>query len=350
MLWGPVARTSVGREHTRAPALSARVVAGPWSTISAQNSWPMTTSRLRSITRGLPERFEFSTKRSACLRACRSEPQIPQARVRTSTSPWPGSGVGTSATTRARLRMTAARMASASARELEGLDVDSRRARCVPHVLAHAHGSGHGITLGVPLRRLRYLRMLELVEGEIDRRARGRAVAPAADDSRDLLVVGNVDRVVPLVPLGIDVARHVHAAELEGGGEVTRRRSRAQGAWMDHAVHVADEGGADDLWRAALGPWRGIGLDLLVARALQHRGALQLVHREVLGPTLHRLVARGVQEAGHRHPLGKVLLVVPAVEVGFLVGGNVRPHHQESGALFRSGHGEPTGFPCGRTR
>ena len=38
MLWGPVARTSAGREHTRVPTCSARVVAGPWSTISAQNS------------------------------------------------------------------------------------------------------------------------------------------------------------------------------------------------------------------------------------------------------------------------------------------------------------------------
>src|SRR5215470_16075710 len=175
----------------------------------------MITSRLRSITRGLPERFEFSTKRSACLRACRSEPQIPHARVRTSTSPGPGSGMGTSATTRARLRMTAARMASASARELEGLDVDSRRAR--------------------------HLRMLELVEGEIGRRARGRAVAPAADHPGDLLVVGNVDRVVPLVPFGIDFARDVHAAELESGAEVARGRGAAERARMDHGVHVADE-------------------------------------------------------------------------------------------------------------
>src|SRR5215831_10036409 len=244
MLCGPVERTRVGREHTRVPALSARVVSGPCSTISAQNSWPMTTSRLRSIARGLPERLEISTKRSACLRACRSEPQIPQASVRTSTSPGPGSGAGTSATTKARSRMTTARMGGSSARELERLDVDSWRARRMPHVLAHAHGRGDGVALGLPLGRLRHLRMLELVEREIRRRAGGGPVAPAPDHSLHLLVVGDVDGVVPLVPLDIDLAGHVHAAELEGGGEVARRRGPAQRAGMDHGVHVAGERGA----------------------------------------------------------------------------------------------------------
>jgi len=38
MLCGPVARISTGREQTRVPVASARVVPGPWSTISAQNS------------------------------------------------------------------------------------------------------------------------------------------------------------------------------------------------------------------------------------------------------------------------------------------------------------------------
>ena len=110
MLCGPVARISSGREHTRLPALSARVVAGPCSTISAQNSWPMMTSRARSMTRGLPARRAVATNWSANRSACRSEPQIPQASVRTSTSPGPGSGAGTSATTSLRSRMTAARM------------------------------------------------------------------------------------------------------------------------------------------------------------------------------------------------------------------------------------------------
>src|SRR5215510_4007503 len=92
MLCGPVERTRVGREHTRVPALSARVVSGPCSTISAQNSWPMTTSRLRSMTRGLPERLEISTKRSACLRACRSEPQIPAGQRTHEHLAWTGLG------------------------------------------------------------------------------------------------------------------------------------------------------------------------------------------------------------------------------------------------------------------
>src|SRR5215475_14661071 len=203
----------------------------------------MTTSRLRSITRGLPERLEISTKRSACLRACRSEPQMPQASARTSTSPGPGSGAGTSATARARSRMTTARMLCSSARELERLDVDPRRARRVPHVLAHAHGRGDRVTLSMPFRGLRHLRVLELVEGEIRGRAGGGPVAPPPDHPRHLLVVGDVDGVVPLVPLGIDLARYVHTAELEGGGKVARRRGAAQRAGMDHGVHVADEPG-----------------------------------------------------------------------------------------------------------
>ena len=45
MLCGPVAGISTGREQTRVPTSSARVVPGPCSTISAQNSWPMMTSR-----------------------------------------------------------------------------------------------------------------------------------------------------------------------------------------------------------------------------------------------------------------------------------------------------------------
>src|SRR6266545_7843249 len=269
MLCGPAARMSTGREHTRVPTLSAPVVSGPCSTISAQNSWPMITSRSRSITRGLPARRELSTNLSAYLRAWRSEPQIPQARVRTSTSPGPGSGAGTSATTRARLRITAARMRLSSGIQLERLDVDPRRARGMPHVLAHADGGGHRVALGLPGGRLRHLRVLELVEGEVGRRAGRRSVAPPANHPRDLLVVRNIDRVVPLVELRIDLRRHVHASELEGGREVAGRRGRVERPRMDHGVHVPDERGADDLGRAALGPRRGIGLDLLVGGTVQ---------------------------------------------------------------------------------
>jgi hypothetical protein len=61
MLCGPVAGISTGREQTRVPVLNARVVCGPCATISAQNSWPMMTSRLRSMTRGLPARLAVAT-------------------------------------------------------------------------------------------------------------------------------------------------------------------------------------------------------------------------------------------------------------------------------------------------
>src|SRR5262245_4094743 len=86
----------------------------------------MTTSRPRSITRGLPARRPASTKRSAWRNAWRSEPQIPHARVRTSTSPGPGSGTGTSATRSCLFRMTTARMARASPSRPRGGGVQAR--------------------------------------------------------------------------------------------------------------------------------------------------------------------------------------------------------------------------------
>src|SRR5262249_5212321 len=196
MLWGPVGRMSVGREHTRVPTGNRRVVSGPCSTISAQNSWPMTTSRSRSITKALPPRRAVATNCSACLSACRSEPQMPQASVRTNTSPGPGCGTGMSATTSRRSRMTAART---STPQLERLDVHAGRAWGVAHVGAHAHRGGDGVALGHPGGGLRHLRVVELVEGQVLRRAERRAEAAAADHAGDLLVVRHVNGVVPLV-------------------------------------------------------------------------------------------------------------------------------------------------------
>src|SRR5437763_14753553 len=148
MVCGPVSRSSTGREHTRVPGLSTRVVRGPCSTTSAQNSWPITTSRARSIGRP-PARREVSTNLSACLSACRSEPQMPHASVRTSTSPGPGSGIGTSATMSLRSRMTAARMSGGSvehqdrARDLACL----HRAEGLVHVLELAAAADHLVQL-----------------------------------------------------------------------------------------------------------------------------------------------------------------------------------------------------------
>src|SRR4030095_704429 len=77
---------------------------------SAQNSRPMTTSRDGSRVNGASLSRAASTTLSAWVRACRSEPQIPHARVFTSTSPDPGSGSGSVSTTSWEFRMTAARM------------------------------------------------------------------------------------------------------------------------------------------------------------------------------------------------------------------------------------------------
>ena len=48
-LGAPPRRTRIGNEHTRVPGAWVRTVFGPYSRISAQNSCPITTSRLGSI-------------------------------------------------------------------------------------------------------------------------------------------------------------------------------------------------------------------------------------------------------------------------------------------------------------
>ena len=89
----------------------------PSSTTSAANSWPITTSWARSMTSigrhavGRRSRRPRSTSRPSGRRArsvCRSDPQMPQARVRTRTWPGPGVGSATSSTTSSPPRMTAA--------------------------------------------------------------------------------------------------------------------------------------------------------------------------------------------------------------------------------------------------
>src|SRR5258708_24015421 len=67
-------------------------------------------SRLRSIGNSAPDFRELSTIFSACLSACRSDPQIPHASVLTSASPAPGAGVGMLSTTSFLSRIIAARM------------------------------------------------------------------------------------------------------------------------------------------------------------------------------------------------------------------------------------------------
>src|SRR4030095_12253492 len=76
---------------------------------SAQNSRPMTTSRDGSRVNGASLSRAASTTLSAWVRACRSEPQIPHARVFTSTSPDPGSGSGGVSTISSGGRLTDAR-------------------------------------------------------------------------------------------------------------------------------------------------------------------------------------------------------------------------------------------------
>ena len=110
-------RQQHGHRHHVRPGRGAPVP-GPSSTTSAQNSWPMTMSLDRSI--GVPpmRRAAHGRRQSSVIatmawpwrRKWRSEPQIPQARVRTSSWPASGRGSATSSTTSRPCRMTHARI------------------------------------------------------------------------------------------------------------------------------------------------------------------------------------------------------------------------------------------------
>src|SRR3984957_4891658 len=97
----------MGTEQTRVPTGRARLVSGPCSTISAQNSWPKTQSAAGSR-EGTPTESMSPVKCAKSASAWRSDPQIPAANERTSTWPDPGVGSATSPTTRAPPLVTAA--------------------------------------------------------------------------------------------------------------------------------------------------------------------------------------------------------------------------------------------------
>ena len=99
-----------GIEVTSVPGAKRPSVPGPFATTSPTNSWPKTMSRSRTMAKRPPERFATSTKASVYFAACRSEPQMPQARVRTSTWPSARTGSGIVSTTKSPWRKTAARM------------------------------------------------------------------------------------------------------------------------------------------------------------------------------------------------------------------------------------------------
>src|SRR5271165_6507414 len=100
----------IGIEQTSVPGFSRFSVPGPCSTISQQNSWPNTTSRVGSIGQRPPARRERSANCCVYFAACRSVPQMPQHSVFTST--WPSAGLGstTVSTTMSPWRKIAARM------------------------------------------------------------------------------------------------------------------------------------------------------------------------------------------------------------------------------------------------
>src|SRR5262249_7160215 len=90
----------------------------------------MTTSREGSMVKGeSPASRAASTTLLAWVSACRSEPQMPQASVRTSISPVAGSGSGTVSTTSWDPRMTAARMSRISSSETAWMQAASRMQR-----------------------------------------------------------------------------------------------------------------------------------------------------------------------------------------------------------------------------
>src|SRR5262245_63092670 len=98
--------------------------------------------------------------------------------------------------------------------------------------------------------------MLEFVERHVGGLAREGAVAPAPDDAGYLIVIGDVDRVVPGVELRIDRRRHVHPPDLQGRRGTALRRLRRDRPGMDQRVDIAYEIGGDRLGPATLRPRR----------------------------------------------------------------------------------------------
>ena len=88
----------IGSDTTGVPADQASRVSAPYSSTRPLNSWPMTTDSCGRMMSSYPMPETRSAIWSACLRACRSEPQMPPRTTSSSTWPGPGTGSGTSAT------------------------------------------------------------------------------------------------------------------------------------------------------------------------------------------------------------------------------------------------------------
>src|SRR5947209_10755047 len=110
----PRVSATMGMDTTVWPGVTPKAP-GPTSSTSAANSWPITTSSAGSkMLIDMPslaawaDSVERRTIWSAFSTVCRSDPQMPHARVCTSTCPSPGMGSGTSSTTMRAARSTAA--------------------------------------------------------------------------------------------------------------------------------------------------------------------------------------------------------------------------------------------------
>ena len=109
----PVAHERERHRHDEVarPRRARPSVSGPSSTTSAENSWPITKSRVRVEARArAPPSSATASRLSAWCSVCRSEPQMPQARTATERIARPGTGSGTSSTTICPRRAIAARM------------------------------------------------------------------------------------------------------------------------------------------------------------------------------------------------------------------------------------------------
>src|SRR5882724_3699624 len=130
--------------------------------------------------------------------------------------------------------------ASGSADRVREYPLEHRgRSRVELHEGADAMRPGIEVAHAVPGLTFRHVRALELVDGQVFRLAVYHGEAPGADDAGHAEVVGDVDGVVPGVPLLLHGRRNVHAAHLQIGrrahGELDRIGAR--GVDLPVALH-----------------------------------------------------------------------------------------------------------------
>lgn len=101
----------------------------------------------------------------------------------------------------------------------------------------------------------------------------------------------------------------------------------------DLAVAVAQKVAPDAARAEPLPFCRRLVFDgIEIGRAAQDVVVFEFVDRKVSGAALQRRIAAGGEKTGHLQQAWDVFLLIPAIELGFVSGINVGPHHQQTGS------------------